>query len=247
MNNTMTLLQFINHLSDSVDNHSYCFILGSGASFSSGIPTGAELVAIWLREIYVRNMRRPPSSDDVLEDFSKRNLPGMEAFAWNNRGEYYSKVFRIRFPADTDHYIGQNALSNLMRGKNPSFGYSVIAKILTYTNHRVVITTNFDHLLEDSLHRYVYAIPQVITSDSQAQFALIDKESGPPVIMKIHGDNYFKTKNTESEIQIISEDWLKTINDTLARYTPIIIGYGGHDPGFMKDRKSTRLNSSHRL
>lgn len=234
MNNARSFLDFINYLSDSVDNHSYCFILGSGASFSSGIPTGSELVTRWLRELYERRMGRPPIADNMLEDFAKNYLGGMENFEWNNRAEFYSKVFRLRFPTDTDPLIGQNALSNLMRGKNPSFGYSVVAKILAYTNHRVVITTNFDHLLEDSLHRYVYAIPQVITSDTQAQFALINKDAGPPVIMKIHGDNYFETKNTDSEIQVISQEWSKTIKTILARYTPIIIGYGGHDPGFMK-------------
>lgn len=29
----------------------YCFVLGSGASISSGIPTGAKLMDSWIEEI----------------------------------------------------------------------------------------------------------------------------------------------------------------------------------------------------
>lgn len=32
-------------------NKRYCFILGSGASISSGIPTGARLMGDWIEEI----------------------------------------------------------------------------------------------------------------------------------------------------------------------------------------------------
>lgn len=234
MSQTMSFLELFNHLTDSVEDHNYCFVLGSGASLASGIPTGTELVSKWISELYERQIGKKHNNKSDLEKFMLDNFETMTGFTWNGRGEYYSRVYRLRYPTETDPAIGQNALSKLMGGKNPSFGYSVVAKILTYTNHRIVMTTNFDHLIEDSLHRYVYTLPQIITSEYQAPFALIHKEVGPPVIMKIHGDNYFATKSLDSEIETISKEWNETIKFLFQRYTPIIIGYGGHDPGFMR-------------
>ncbi len=47
---TITLRQFLRHFEEQ-RNRKFCFILGAGASKSSGIPTGAELASQWLNEI----------------------------------------------------------------------------------------------------------------------------------------------------------------------------------------------------
>ena len=58
-----------------------------------------------------------------------------------------------------------------MERAEPSFGYSVLAKILAETRHRVVITTNFDNLVADALSLYTSKHPLVCGHESLSIFA----------------------------------------------------------------------------
>ena len=49
-----------------------------------------------------------------------------------------------------------------MENVHPNVGYVVLAYLLVKTVHNVVITTNFDHLLEDALNYYEKSLPLVI-------------------------------------------------------------------------------------
>lgn len=48
------LLDEISHLNSNMKDRSLAFILGAGASISSGIPAGGALAKKWLEEIYLR-------------------------------------------------------------------------------------------------------------------------------------------------------------------------------------------------
>jgi len=50
--NKIQLKTFLYHFCNNIrEDKKYCFILGSGASKSSGIPTGGELVKKWMEEL----------------------------------------------------------------------------------------------------------------------------------------------------------------------------------------------------
>lgn len=51
-NRVLSLNLFLNMMKESCDNEKrYCFILGAGASKSSGIPTGEEMAQLWHDEL----------------------------------------------------------------------------------------------------------------------------------------------------------------------------------------------------
>lgn len=50
----------------------------------------------------------------------------------------------------------------MMENVHPNVGYVVLAYLLVKTVHNVVITTNFDYLLEDALNYYEKSLPLVI-------------------------------------------------------------------------------------
>ena len=116
----------------------FCWILGSGASVQSGIPTGAVLAAQWLREIHEQE-----DFDNLqLDEWATVENLGIPGFMIADVGNYYPWIYQRRF---RDYKEQAAFLENAMDHAEPSFGYSVLAQIMASTPHKVTITTNFDN------------------------------------------------------------------------------------------------------
>jgi len=118
-----------------------------------------------------------------------------------------------------------------MANANPSFGYTVLAQIIATTKHNVVITTNFDNLVQEALN--LIGKPRSFIAHSPAEARFIGQNAGRPRILKIHGDIDRETYNRDNLIENLDAAWHDALRHILDIYTPIFIGYGGCDPGFM--------------
>ena len=67
----------------------------------------------------------------------------------NDLAKDYSAIFDETFKISKKD--GFAFLEKEMEGKEPSCGYSVLAQILAKNQHNIVITTNFDSIVEDAL------------------------------------------------------------------------------------------------
>ena len=123
----------------------FCFILGAGASVNRGIPSGKDLVARWLQELHVREN----TSQKSLEEWATAENLGIAGFEYEKASSFYPQAFERRF--SDDPYSGCAFLENELSNKEPSYGYSVLAQILSGSRHQVVITPNFDNLVADAL------------------------------------------------------------------------------------------------
>lgn len=138
----------------------FCWILGSGASFQSGIPTGSALVLQWLKELH------------EMEDLGGRSLKkwatphnlGIKNFDFDRAAHFYPWVYWRRYRKFREE--GYAFLENAMETAEPSYGYSVLAQIMANTRHKVAITTNFDNLVADALAIYTRALPLVCGHES---------------------------------------------------------------------------------
>ena len=214
------LKQFLFNFCDDIrSDKRFCFILGAGASKSSGIPTGSELATRWLEELTKIHGSEDFETWIKAEDINKDH-PAMD----------YSKIFDKRF--EIDEKYGFYVLEEAMEGKEPSCGYSVLAQILDKTQHKIVITTNFDSLTEDALFIYSQKKPLVIGHESLAKY--IDPFIKRPLIIKVHRDLFLTPKNKENETTKIEENYKKNLTSIFQNYTPIIIGYGGNDGSLME-------------
>ena len=199
-------------------NRKFCFILGAGASKSSGIPTGAELASQWLNEI----------EEDLDEDEFEAWLKE-ERIDKNDPASFYHQIFATRF--EIDHQSGYDFFEEIMEKAEPSCGYSFLAEILAQGKHDIVITTNFDSLTEDALFIYTSKKPLVIGHSDLAGFINIQLQR--PQVIKVHHDLFFSPQNTEDETEHIDEKLERGLQDIFQSYIPIVIGYGGNDGGFM--------------
>lgn len=216
----LSLIGFLNEIKDvNVDPHprKFCFVLGAGASRTSGIKSGQELVNIWDEELAERN------SEDYYKWKEKIGITDENKYSFYS--QYYEKRY-ARQPSD-----GYNYLEKLMEKAQPSIGYVMLSYLLTQTNNNVVITTNFDHLIEDAVNYYAHAMPLVIGHESLAHY--VTSQITRPTIIKIHRDLLFDPANRTDEVEELHENWRDALNNIFQNYNPVFIGYAGNDNSLM--------------
>jgi len=195
----------------------YSFILGAGASRASGIKTGTEMAKEWLEEM-------EENEPKIFQEWIEK-----EKIDKSSPGTNYSIIYEQRFRLDPAS--GFIRLQNEMENAIPSPGYYYLAEIIDSTQNKLVITTNFDSLTEDSLYIYKNKNALVITHESLAKY--IDALSNRPTIIKLHRDLLLQPKSGEAEVKTLSEEWINSLQKIMDIYVPIVIGYGGNDGSLM--------------
>lgn len=217
---------------------SLAFILGAGASASSGIPTGGKLAYGWLQEWHQRECLEP---DTDLQSWAREQLKN-PAFithqdakpAYQDAASHYATIFERRFAGD--YTSGYAALEDAMEDAAPSVGYSILAKILDETHHRVVVTTNFDNLVADAMAIHASRSPLIVGHEALAGFAR--PQLRRPLVAKIHRDLHLAPKNDREGVNTLEQGWRHSLSQLFQYSTPLVLGYGGNDGslmGFLND------------
>jgi len=213
------MIDSVKKLSDA--RRRYCFILGAGASVSSGIPTAIQLANDWLKEL----LKLEPK---VTKKWIKENKVNK-----NNIDRFYSEIYKMRFCAHPRE--GYVRLQNIMENAKPGFGYYNLANILATdkTPINFVITTNFDRLIEEAIFMYTDKKPMIVTHEQLAHY-INDLGDERPIIAKIHRDIMLHPRNTRDETMRLAKSWKSVLMRALSAYTPIVMGYNGNDGSLMR-------------
>ena len=227
----------------------FCFILGSGASVESGIPMGGTLEYRWMNCLMGEESDRGTEPMDQSETKNTAESFGGELQhdfdtivrewkAAKKRGKttlpskYYFDIYKLRFYPDETN--GDRYLENLMESAQPSFGYHTLAQLLTDgNNNNMIITTNFDTLVEDALFLYTGKKPLIINHEFEADF-IRDPSIKRPIIAKLHRGLFFKPLNNPDDTTGLRGEWAEILREIFKIYTPVVIGYGGGDQSLMK-------------
>jgi TIR domain/SIR2-like domain len=210
-----------------MEDASFAFVLGAGASVTSGIPTGGQLAKQWVDDLYKR--MTPQNDPKPMEEWASEETLGVSGFEASRIAEFYSEVYERRFRGDPKR--GYAYLENIMENAEPSFGYSVLAQILSTTRHRVVITTNFDNLVSDALSIYASKLPLVCGHESLTGF--VRAKLRRPLVAKIHRDILLEPYSDKKSTEQLAKGWTDALVRLFREYTPIVIGYGGNDGSLM--------------
>lgn len=213
---------------EKMPDHKFVWVLGAGASRASGVATGSQLVDRWLRELKLR-LTKPEERKLPLEEWATAENLGIKGFKYDRAASFYPQVYERRFGEYPEE--GYACLEDLMSGKDPSPGYSILAKALSDTAHRAVITTNFDNLIADALLIYTDTFPFVCGHESLASFVRVAMRR--PLACKIHRDLLLGPKNDRRAVERLHEAWDAALRALMEHYTPIFIGYGGNDGSLM--------------
>ena len=248
--------KFIQVFKESTENNQrFCFILGSGASVESGIPSGGILEMDWMDCLLGKRSDRgtppmdPEESESIAEEllnegeishqFSEIKANWEEAKEKGFRSmssEFYFDLFKLRF-----HPVQQNGyryLESLMQKVEPSPGYRALALLLTEGHqHNLVITTNFDNLVEDALFLHTEWRPLVISHEALAEY--IQFNTKRPIIVKVHRGLMYNPFNSPETTDHLEKEWHEALDYAFKTYTPVVVGYGGGDGSLMSFLKNT--------
>jgi hypothetical protein len=198
----------------------YALLLGSGVSRTSGVPTGWEVVQDLIRRLaHIRNescepepekwyqatFSKIPDYSDILNEVAKSPAERMQLL----RG-YFE-------PTDQEREEGR---------KLPTPAHRAIADLVAKGYVRVLITTNFDRLLELALAD-VGIQPFVISTPDAAKGALPLAHSRCTVI-KLNGDYLdSRLKNTGDELAHYEGPIETLLDQVFDEYGLIVCGWSG--------------------
>lgn len=216
----------------------YALLVGAGASFSSGIPVAWDVLLDLCRKAAVadgedsgeeapdkwweRTRNQEPTYSRVLERLAK--TPALRQALL----EYYFEV------TDADREAGI---------KQPTAAHKGIARLVALGAIKVIITLNFDRLIEQAL-RAAGIEPTVITHPSEID-GMRPLHQLHCVVIHLHGDykNPDSMLNTENELGKYAPATKKLLGRILEDYGLLIAGWSAkHDNGLREAIRGWHTN-----
>ena len=196
----------------------YALLLGSGISRAAHIPTGWEITLDLVRRLA------------LLEGVSEQvNWADWYHQKFNKEPTYSDLLSLVATTGDQRRailhsYIEPTALDLKDGRKVPTKAHKAIARLVRDGFIRVIVTTNFDRLLENSL-RELGIEPTVIKSNDDLKGA-VPLTHARCYVVKLHGD-YLDTriKNTESELRSYSKSFNLVLDRIFEEFGLIICGW----------------------
>lgn len=208
--------------------HKICFILGAGASVTSGVPTGGELVDEWLHTEHKRETDEKELFDSWVVRWASEGDKPIKDFEPKFPAQFYPQIFERIF---TGRYAqAYEFLDEKMKDAQPGIGYVSLAQVLEFTRHKPVVTTNFDNLVAEALYFYSGTRPLICGHESLAAFA--SANTIRPLVAKIHRDLFLNPIN-DAGTSTLAENWKKALTEIFRVHTPVVLGYGGNDGSLM--------------
>lgn len=175
----------------------YALLVGSGLSKAASIPTGWEVTSDLIRK--VATLKDEVAAADPHEWFQRHfatqpTYPELLKLLAPTPAERQSLLRSYFEPSKDDREQGR---------KVPTAAHRVIAQLVVQGYVRVVVTTNFDRLIEQALeHAGVH--PTVVSSPDDA-VGMVPLVHAPCVVVKVHGD-YLDTRIRNASEELASYD-----------------------------------------
>ncbi|HEC79108.1 MAG TPA: hypothetical protein ENI34_08220 [candidate division WOR-3 bacterium] len=197
----------------------YALLIGSGVSRTARIPTGWEVTLDLIRKTAKLHDVEPEDPEKwYIESFGKE--------------PDYSEL--LEFLAKTQHE--RKALLNAYfepsqeeidsEIKVPTKAHIAIASLVNQGYIRVILTTNFDRLLEQALEKEG-VIPDVIYNEDTLK-GIVPLIHSKCMIIKLHGDyKDTRIKNTSQELAHYSKKMNELLDRILDEFGLIVCGWSG--------------------
>lgn len=238
------LAQFIKIRTGNVPN--YNILLGAGASVTSGIRSGQNLVQEWKKELFIQECDKLKIDNleleykqlykkienleqdidtKIINSFFQKHFGG----EWFYINKEYSSLFEKKFdlPRQRRAFVEQE-----VRDASPSLGYAYLVSLIENQYFNTVFTTNFDDLINEAFFKFSETRPIICAHDSA--ISSITVTSPRPKIIKLHGDYLFDDiKTTISETESLQNNMKEKFTEFAKDYGLIVSGYSGCDRSIM--------------
>lgn len=210
------------------------FLLGAGASLSSGIPLAGEMVERIARWGYCRDNSRSPDDPRIRRSDWYRWLENHNWYRkdWRQADNYPATVENILQPREVRRAFLLEILNTQVQ---TSEGYKGMAELMARKLVRTVLTTNFDRILPDlrNINRRLHHVDVIQTASDYTKLSTNPRRY--PQIVYLHGsvENY-NDRNTLTETAHLDEVLVSRLIPFLRDHPLVVIGYRGAEPSVMR-------------
>lgn len=201
----------------------FSLLLGAGASVTSGIRSGQQLIDVWKKELHPCGGDGPDANswDEYISRPENKN--------WYNPNAEYASLFERMYSLQKQR---RQFVENEVQDKNPSIGYAYLVNLMGNNVFNTVFTTNFDDLISEAFYSFSSERPIVCAHDSS--ISSISVTSSHPKIIKLHGDYLFDNiKATLRETESLEHNMRMKFQEFAKDFGMIVIGYSGNDRSVM--------------
>ena len=212
---------------------SFAFLLGAGASITSGIPSANDCIWDWKKQIFCSSQKSVPTfidpKSDTCKNIIQKWLDSQGKFPpLGDSNEYYFYAEKaLQIEDDRVKYF-----EHLAQGKQPYIGYKFLCLLNKYGIVKSIWTTNFDGLVERAAHN-AFITPICINLDC-ADRIYRTESSNELLCISLHGDyKYSSLKNTSKELDSQHPTFVAALKRYFNDKNLIVIGYSGRDKSLM--------------
>lgn len=216
----------------------FAWFLGAGASRSAGLRTATDILWDLKRRHYCREENQEIKRQDVQNEAVQARIQSFmdskgfpEQWADDEYAIYFEKIF------GTDRERQRRYLRAILSEERVSLsvGNRVLGALIASGLSRIVFTTNFDSVVEESVAEVgEKSIAAFHLEGAHAANAALNNEEFP-VYCKLHGDfRYDSIKNLPDDLVRQNEELAACLVNAGRRFGFVVAGYSGRDASIMK-------------
>jgi hypothetical protein len=219
------------------------WLLGAGASAAAGIPTAAEMIWDFKRQLFVSQRRVSPKSvadlaNPAVQRQIQAHIEGAGGLPRSGDADEYAAFFEVAYQAEADR---QAYIESKVRGAKPSYGHLALATLMKSDCARIVWTPNFDPLVADGCAKVYEGTGHLTTVSPDASHLAAERINAGrwPIEVKLHGDfRSRRLKNTTDELRMQDAKLRQVLLDCCGRWGLVVIGYSGRDASIVETLES---------
>ncbi|WP_253445621.1 SIR2 family protein [Halomonas sp. Y3] len=215
-NDPVTQLAFSVHENKGV----FAVLLGSGLSRSAEIPTGWEITLDLVRRVAIaQGVEEQPNWAKWYRDQTghEPNYSGLLEEIASSPDERRAILHRYIEPDEQDRDEGR---------KIPTKAHHAIAQLVRSGHVRVIVTTNFDRLMENALREQ--GVEPTVVSSADALAGAEPLTHSRCYLFKLHGDyKDARILNTDQELSAYPESYDRLLDRIFDEHGLIICGWSG--------------------
>jgi hypothetical protein len=197
----------------------YALLLGSGVSTGAGMPTGWGVVQDLIRRLAAAKKDTPAPNEESWYRAAFGEEPDYDAVlarVTKTQADRQALLRRYFEPTDEDRQAG---------AKVPTAAHHAIAEFARLGYIRLILTTNFDRLLEQSFEAAGVHTTMVSTPD-QLEGAMPLVHADGCTVIKLHGDYMdARIRNTSDELAVYPDQIRAFLNRVFDEFGLIVCGW----------------------
>ena len=210
----------IDSLAFSIQAHPgvFALLLGSGVSRSAQIPTGWEVTLDLIRKLATASDESPGADPEHWYRQKYQNLPNYSSLIDGLAKTQAERQQMLR------PYFEPKRQELAESTKQPTAAHRAVAQLVAQGYVRIIVTTNFDRLIEKALEDAGIE-PMVLSSPDQVR-GMLPLVHTRHCLIKIHGD-YLDTRirNTPSELSEYPDEFNQLLDRVFDEFGLVVCGW----------------------